>query len=80
MAKKKEEVNGHTQGYITGLAYTEVTGWDADGELCNTIRTRVKRNDGTWVTNHDARNTLKDDYGAVKFKRRNVWKFEEVEK
>lgn len=68
-----------TEGYIKGLAYTEVTGWDADGDFCNTIRTRVQRNNGTWVTNHDAIQELKENYGAVKFKRRNVWKFEPIE-
>lgn len=67
------------QGYIKGLAYTLVSGLDKDGNLIATIKTRVKgHNTDQWVTNKMARQTLKDDYGAVYFKRRNVWEFEKV--
>lgn len=66
------------KGYITGLAYTEVTAYDEMGKLLETIRTRLKDNKGEWITNKQARKHLKETWGeeAFKIKRRHVWNFD----
>lgn len=67
------------QGYIEGLEFCEVSGLDADGNVIAILRTRFRKSNAVMMTNKQAREELKEVYGAVKFKRRNVWKFTPVE-
>lgn len=65
-------------GYIKSLAYTEVSGLDENGSVLAVMPTRVQDENGEWITNKKVIKELKTIYGAVKFKRRNVWNFEAI--
>lgn len=67
------------EGYIVGLAYVELIGYDDEGREIARSKASVKGNHNYWRTPGKVRKELIDVYRAVKIKRRNVWAFKAVE-